>query len=125
MMDITPQIPDGHKILTGYGNGGFSVNKEPLDGHLFIMAGHCQAWQVADATELSFDDFIFLDSYQDNIDVLLLGCGLEHKPLPPSLARALKQKGIICEMMTTGAACRTYNVLLSESRNVAAALIAV
>ena len=54
---------------------------------------------------------------------LLLGCGARMMPVSPTLRQALKSVGISLEAMDTGAACRTYNVLLAEDRRVAAALL--
>jgi len=59
------------------------------------------------------------------LDVLLVGCGPRFLPPPAGLVRALRESGIGLEWMDTGAACRTFNVLLAEERRVAAALIAV
>lgn len=61
----------------------------------------------------------------DDIDILLVGCGPTFAAIPKGLRAALKDAGIILEWMDTGAACRTFNVLVAEERRVAAALIAV
>ena len=61
--------------------------------------------------------------HNDRIELLLLGCGRRMAPPPSGLRQALRQAGIVLEVMDTGAACRTYNVLLSEERRVAAALL--
>ncbi|TIS81776.1 MAG: hypothetical protein E5W88_32705, partial [Mesorhizobium sp.] len=55
----------------------------------------------------------------------LVGMGRDLRPLPAALRAALKEAGITSDPMSTGAAVRTYNVLLAEDRAVAAALIAV
>jgi uncharacterized protein len=65
-----------------------------------------------------------LDEARD-IEVLLVGTGTELRRLPPELKTALKAKGISSDPMSTGAAVRTFNIMLAESRAVAAALIAV
>jgi uncharacterized protein len=59
------------------------------------------------------------------VEVLLLGTGTRHEFVPPSLRRRLRDAGIVIDTMDTGAACRTYNVLVAEDRRVAAALIAL
>ena len=59
------------------------------------------------------------------VDLLLLGCGAAMRPVAPALRAALRKAGIAVEPMDTGAACRTFNVLLAEGRRVAAALVAV
>mgnify|MGYP000053022415 CR=1 FL=1 len=57
--------------------------------------------------------------------LLLIGCGKTHQLLSPALQHQAREKGIKLDAMVTGAACRTYNVLVSEGRNVAAALVAL
>ena len=59
------------------------------------------------------------------IEILLVGTGRDLMRLPPALREAFRQAGISADSMSTGAAVRTYNVLLAEDRAVAAALIAV
>ena len=59
------------------------------------------------------------------IEVLFIGCGVRAERLPGAVREALKERAIIVDGMETGAACRTYNVLLAEERRVAAALIAI
>ncbi|MGH6796969.1 MAG: MTH938/NDUFAF3 family protein, partial [Roseiarcus sp.] len=59
------------------------------------------------------------------VEILLLGCGPRMAPVPPALRQGLRVAGIVVDAMDTGAACRTYNVLLSEDRRVAAALLAL
>ena len=57
--------------------------------------------------------------------MLLVGTGLSLQPLPMALRTALKARGIAADPMSTGAAVRTFNIMLAEQRAVAAALIAV
>ncbi|TGT19415.1 hypothetical protein EN817_31340, partial [Mesorhizobium sp. M3A.F.Ca.ET.174.01.1.1] len=61
----------------------------------------------------------------DKVEILLVGTGKDLRPLPAALRAAMKEAGISADPMSTGAAVRTYNVLLAEDRAVAAALIAV
>ena len=59
------------------------------------------------------------------VEVLLLGVGSKNALVPSTLRKALRVAGIVLDAMDTGAACRTYNVLMAEDRRVAAALIAL
>jgi len=59
------------------------------------------------------------------VEVLLVGCGSAMALIDPDLRDAARARGVALEPMDTGAACRTYNVLMAEDRRVAAALIAV
>ena len=58
------------------------------------------------------------------IDLLLLGCGARMAMVPAGVRQHLRAAGVVVESMDTGAACRTYNVLMADGRRVAAALIA-
>jgi uncharacterized protein len=60
-----------------------------------------------------------------DIEFLLVGTGSSIRPLPADLKAALRAANVSSDPMSTGAAVRTYNVMLAESRAVAAALIAV
>lgn len=82
-------------------------------------------WPVASAADLKPDDLAPVQARADSIDILLIGAGPVFGPEPEGLRAALKAVGIALEWMDTGAACRTYNVLIGEGRRVAAALIAV
>ncbi len=82
-------------------------------------------WQPKDVAKLTFDDFAILIAQTGDFDVLLIGMGLEIRPIPKDLRESLRAKGVVADPMSTGAAVRTYNVLLAEERRVAAALIVV
>jgi uncharacterized protein len=60
-----------------------------------------------------------------SVNLLLIGCGPRMAMIPAALRASLRAKGVVIEPMDTGAACRTYNVLMAEGRLVAAALIPV
>ena len=75
--------------------------------------------------ELSVESFSVIRSAQPAVEILLLGSGPKMGLLPSKLRRELREAGIVVDVMETGAACRTYNVLLSEERRVAAALLPV
>ncbi len=78
-------------------------------------------WRPASFEELTEGDFVNLLEFKP--DLVVLGTGpQQHFPVP-SLYRALIDAGIGIEIMTTPAACRTYNILTSEGRRVVAALL--
>jgi len=124
-MDVTPLIPQGKRIIKKYGNGSFLVNDDYYKGNIIVSPDSVIPWQINNNTEISFDSLKSLTNQTNKIDILLIGCGNEHIKAPKELIIEFMKLGISAEMMTTGAACRTYNVLLSEERRVAAALIAV
>lgn len=124
-MDVTPLIPEGKKIITGYGDGGFSISREIIPGNIIILPDQVIRWEVASAQEINIDSLAHVITSKDKIEILLIGTGASHSQLDMRLKQELKQHGISMDIMSTGAACRTYNILLSEERRVAAALIAV
>lgn len=78
-------------------------------------------WKPARAEQLAIEDFGCLLALAP--DVVILGTGPRQRMPPPELYAAFASRGIGLEVMDTGAACRTYNLLLSEFREVAVALI--
>jgi len=124
-MDIPPAISTGRQIVESYGDGGFRVSGIRYAGSILVLpAGTCP-WPVTAFAQLDLRSFEPVIAAAAEIDVLLLGCGMRMEFVAPVLRQALRAAGIVIEPMDTGAACRTYNVLLAEGRRVAAALIAV
>jgi uncharacterized protein len=83
------------------------------------------SWNIIEADGLVADNFERVLQEAAEIEVLLVGMGTDLLPLPQPLRSAFREHGIGCDPMSTGAAVRTFNVLLAETRAVAAALIAV
>ena len=79
-------------------------------------------WSVIDPGVITLDS---LDPVIGEPGILIVGCGNRFMTPPSDLRDGLKAQGIILEWMDTGAACRTFNVLLTEEREAVAALIAV
>lgn len=124
-MDISPEVPAGRQVIEAYGDGGFRVSGRRLEGSLLVLPDETVAWPVADMASLDTDALQRILERSGRIEVLLLGCGDEIAFLKAPLREALKGQGIAVDLMDTGAACRTYNVLMAEDRKIAAALIAV
>ncbi len=110
--------------IEAYGNGGFRFAGMSHRGSLLCLPSGIYAWAPADPASLEKSDFAPVIAERE-IELLLLGSGGTHKTPGGDVRTALKDAGIALEVMSTGAACRTYNVLLAEGRRVAAALIAV
>lgn len=123
-MDVTPLIKQGQKIIQSYSDGAFRVSGERFSSKIIVMPDDVLPWDIAcEVTDdLSESDFAVLIDRAETIDVVLLGCGASMKFLNPNLKNTLKNKGLSVDVMDTGAACRTYNVLMAEGRRVAAAL---
>ncbi len=125
MVDITPLVPAGRQVIQGYGGGGFRIGGEAYRGSVLVFPSTTFAWPVTALHQLTPDSLARITAAEPAVEILLIGCGREIAPLPAEIRRSLQQRGIAAETMDTGAACRTFNVLLSEDRAVAAALIAI
>ena len=124
-MDLTPRLQPGRQRIQSYGDGGFRINGQRHNGSVILTADSVAAWPRGAIDQIDTDDFADLAGTTPAIEILLLGCG-ERAVLPLAALRAhLRTLGIGLDVMDTGAACRTFNVLVQEDRRVAAALIAV
>lgn len=115
----------GRASIDAYGNGGFRFAEMSHQGSILMLPSGIYAWDVAHFTGISLETLSEVVADADDIEVLLFGCGHDLLPLPKPLKKSLGDLGIRTEPMSTGAAVRTYNVLMAEDRQVAAALIAV
>jgi len=115
----------GRAPIEAYGNGGFRFAGMSHRGSLLCLPSGIHGWQPADPVALAPSDFEKALGEAEGIEILLVGTGKEIRPLPKTVRAALKEAGIAADPMSTGAAVRTYNVLLAEDRAVAAALIVV
>ncbi len=113
------------QLIESYGGGGFKVAGKRYAGSLLILPGEMLAWPVTSPAEISVATLQPVLQWQEQRRILVVGCGRSLTPRPHGVDSDLRAAGIILEWMDTGAACRTYNVLLLEDREVAAALIAV
>jgi uncharacterized protein len=115
----------GRAAIDAYGNGGFRFADMSHRGSILCLPDGIHAWNMASPGELNLDAFSAVLAQASQIEILLCGMGREITPLRPEWRDAFRELGIQSDAMTTGAAVRTFNVLLSEGRAVAAALIAV
>ena len=115
----------GRAPIDAYGNGGFRFADMSHRGSLLCLPSGIYGWEPADPATLTAADFERLFEEADDVEVLLVGMGRDLRRLPEALRSALRAVRISADPMSTGAAVRTYNVLLAEDRAVAAALIAV
>lgn len=115
----------GRAPLEAYGNGGFRFADMSHRGSILCLPSGIYAWGPSDPAALKPEDFARLFAESGSVEILLVGTGRDLRPLPAASRAALKDAGISADPMSTGAAVRTYNVLLAEDRAVAAALIAI
>lgn len=113
---------EGVNQITGYGPGFVSVNGVRYERSLIVTARSVQAeWPVEDFERLGPAHVSQLVASRP--DVVLLGTGARSRFPHPAILRPLIEARIGYEIMDTGAACRTYGVLIAEGRNVLAAFI--
>jgi len=123
-MDITPLVEANSKIIQGYGPGSFRISGEVFNTAILIFPDRVEPWNYAgDPASFKEEDFQSLFAHAGDTEVVLLGCGSTMQFVSPALRKVFSGKGLALEAMDTGAACRTYNVLMAEGRLVAAALI--
>lgn len=115
----------GRHIIDAYGNGGFRFAEMSHRGSILVLPSGIRAWDPAEAGAIDRNALRPVVAEGAGIDLLLIGTGLDIAPFPDGLRRWLKEAGIGLDVMQTGAAARTYNILMAENRKVAAALVAV
>jgi uncharacterized protein len=108
--------------IEAYGRGGFRFRDMSHEGSILILPSGIYSWRPSSFEDIADADFAQLAAEIVKPAFLLFGCGSEMR-FPGAWMR--NAVGVPIDAMTTGAAVRTYNVLLAEKRNVAAALIAV
>lgn len=114
----------GRAAIDAYGNGGFRFAEMSHQGSILCLPDSIYRWDIARFEDLTPDHFAQVLERSD-IEVFLLGLGPDFRPVPAPIKALFKEAGITIDPMSTGAAIRTYNVLLSESRAVGCGLIAV
>jgi uncharacterized protein len=125
-MKLRQDLRIGRNTVTAYGDGYVAVNGQRHVAGLILFADRIVAdWGVAGFEGLSADDFSRLaeECAAAHAEILLFGTGARQRFPQPAQLRPLIEARIGVEVMDTGAACRTYNVLLGEDRHAAAALL--
>lgn len=124
-LDISPVDFEGRNIIQSYGNGKFQISDKKYDHSVLVFPDLIIPWSPIDTNNLIVDDFKKVLTVGPIVELLVLGCGKTTWFLPLPLRDELKEMGLVLEPMDTGAACRTFNVLLGENRRIAAALMLV
>lgn len=117
-MDITPLILKDKNLINGYREGKFLVNNREYCGSIIIFPEKVIKLKESDIN--NFKSFL-----TEEIEILLIGTGKTRNLSSSVKSYLMEQKGLNFEFMTTSAACRTHNVLISEDRFVVSYLIAI
>lgn len=124
-MDVLPALPAGRQVVQRYGQGGFTVSGVRHEGSIVVMADRVLPLALTLPADLAEDSLAPLLEFAGELDLVLLGTGTAFV-LADGVARAAwRAAGLRVEPMATPAACRTYNVLVTEGRRVAAALLVI
>ena len=124
-MEVTPIAAAGRQVIEAYGPGHFRVSGIEYGTSVIVTPERTVPWRDIAAADFDLERFSAVMAAEPAVDVLLIGCGARIAPLPKAVRDGLREAGIGADTMDTGAACRTFNVLVSEGRRVAAALIAL
>ncbi|WP_415035750.1 Mth938-like domain-containing protein [Azonexus sp.] len=112
----------GLHLITAYEDDYVAVNREKYPGNVLVLPEKVIVdWTQADSNSLSAESLQPLHAL--DVEVILLGTGPCLRFPPPELLHAFLCRGVGIEVMDRPAACRTYNILASEGRKVAAALL--
>ena len=121
-MDVTPLIAADRQVIDSYGSGSFRISRIVYEGAILVFPEATLPWAATRIEDVTFESLAPVCA-RGGVEILLVGCGRRAVLLPKNLRARLKAAGIVADAMDTGAACRTYNVLLAEDRRVAAALL--
>jgi len=126
-MELIDIATGGRPFVESYGDGGFGIGGQRHLGSVIVLGDRVLAWAVTRGVDITVAGLapVIEAVIEARPELLLIGCGECLTPIPPASRGALRDARIALEPMATGAACRTFNLLLSEGRRVAAALIAV
>lgn len=111
--------------IDGYGDGAFRIGGLVHHGSILLLPERVIEWPVTDLISVTVEDFSEIIIRKDQIEFVLIGYGTDVSPLPTKVRGLLEAAGIGIEYMNSGAAARTYNILIAEGRRMAAAIIAI
>jgi uncharacterized protein len=121
-MKFSLDDPSDGFIVDAYEPGRVTINGIAHERSILVLPDRIVTdWDPQSVAELSAEQLRFVAELRP--DVVLLGTGLEQLFLPPALYAPILEQGIGMEMMDTASACRTYNILATEGRRVAAILM--
>jgi len=111
----------GRNLFTGYGDGYVAINDNRFDANLVVTPTQTATWSAASFEALTPAHFAALLEFKP--EIVILGTGERLRFPRPELTRPLADAAVGFEAMDTKAACRTYNILVGEGRQVVAAIL--
>ncbi|MBB4210331.1 uncharacterized protein EV659_101399 [Rhodothalassium salexigens DSM 2132] len=122
-MEMKEQARPGLVTVAGYGRGGFRVGQTWYAGAVLVLPGRCVALGAVAPAEIDAARLAPLWDASDPADIVLFGGGASLLPVPAAMRAALAARGLSADPMDSGAAARTFNVLVAEDRRVGAVLL--
>ena len=121
-MKLTDEKIGGINLIRSYAPGEIRIGETVIRGSCLITATQIVSdWRPRTVADLAVDDLQQVIAMKP--EVVVIGSGPRQQFPAPEVLGAVLSRGIGCEVMDTGAACRTYNILASEGRTVVAALL--
>ncbi|HEX7013255.1 MAG TPA: Mth938-like domain-containing protein [Steroidobacteraceae bacterium] len=121
-MKLTDDTFTGANLVRSYSPGEIRIGEEVLHRSCLVRADEIvRSWRPQTIDELTLEDLEAVFALEP--EIVIIGSGGRQQFPEAALMAAMLSRGIGCEVMDTGAACRTYNVLVSEQRKVVAALM--
>jgi uncharacterized protein len=118
-MELTHILPAGRQVIERYAASGFRISGAIFRGPVLIFPDRTIDWPEAEVSIAGLAPV----AEHGAVELLILGLGRRTAAVDISVRAHLKVRGIALDAMDTGAACRTYNLLIGEDRRVAAALL--
>ena len=124
-MDVTPLVSKGRQLIESYGDGAFKISGVVYTDPVIVFPESCFSPENFEADKGNFRLLreVFQTSYSPS--VLLYGTGKNTSLIPEIEKEFVREQNCVLDIMNTGAACRTFNVLCAEDRRVAAVLFPV
>ena len=120
-MQFTEHRPTHGKVIRSHAPGNITVEQQTFQNSLLIFGDTIELWPVNAAAELGVESAVPLLAYEP--ELIVIGTGSRFAFPDGAFQQALREAGVGCEPMATDAACRTFNVLVAEERQVLGAFI--
>lgn len=126
LVSIKEFADDGKlQIIHAYGNGGFRIAKQPYTGSQLVFLRQTISWDAQTIEDITIASLQPIIEAEMRPEIVLFGLGETQMSHLPDIRAELHKFDIKMDVMSTPAACRTWNVLLTEGRLAAAAILAI
>ena len=125
MMQLQDIEFSGQNLIEAYGDNGFRLTGGRVEGSILLLPDSVTSLQADLLSDLTLAHFEPVFTADPTIEIMILGTGKKQTFPPIEFRKHFIENNIALEVMDTGAACRTYNILASEDRPVAAGILAV